>query len=300
MTRARDLADTQDNLGGAVAPFVAGKNKIINGDFGVWQRGTTFTNPVAGTFTADRWSVQGGNTPSASSITQQTFTPGTAPVAGYEGTFFWRNTMTTNTGTDWYALQKVEDVRTYAGNTTTLSFWAKADSARTMGISALQYFGTGGSASVAVSGATVNLTTAWQRFSVTLIMPSVAGKTIGVGSFINLVFAFPTANGSVTDLWGGQWEIGTVATPFTTASGSIGGELALCQRYYETGAWVSNNNLGSQGYPTIYYKATKRATPTITNTGSLTAGATDNASGWYQASNDSGNLIRSWTASAEL
>ena len=50
----------------------------------------------------------------------------------------------------------------------------------------------------------------------------------------------------------------------------------------------------------IYYKVTKRAAPTITNTGSLTAGSTDNASGWYQASNDSGNLIRSWTASAEL
>jgi hypothetical protein len=37
MTRSRDVADTQDNLGGAVAPYVAGKNKIINGDFFVNQ-----------------------------------------------------------------------------------------------------------------------------------------------------------------------------------------------------------------------------------------------------------------------
>ena len=45
MTRARDVADNQENLGGGVPPFVAGKNKIINGDFGIWQRGTSFTNP---------------------------------------------------------------------------------------------------------------------------------------------------------------------------------------------------------------------------------------------------------------
>ena len=31
MSRARDVADIQYNLGGAVPPFVAGKNKIING-----------------------------------------------------------------------------------------------------------------------------------------------------------------------------------------------------------------------------------------------------------------------------
>lgn len=69
----------------------AGKNKIINGDFGVWQRGTSFTNPAssANIYTADRWVLDFANAnPTSASITQQTFTPGAAPVAGYEGRFF--------------------------------------------------------------------------------------------------------------------------------------------------------------------------------------------------------------------
>jgi hypothetical protein len=54
VTRARDVADTQDNLGGAVPPFVAGKNAIINGDMRVSQRGTSFT--IASTaYTLDRF-----------------------------------------------------------------------------------------------------------------------------------------------------------------------------------------------------------------------------------------------------
>jgi len=43
MTRARDVADTQDNTGGAVAPVVSGKNFAINGGFDIAQRGTSFT-----------------------------------------------------------------------------------------------------------------------------------------------------------------------------------------------------------------------------------------------------------------
>ncbi len=35
MSRSRNVADTQDNNGGAVPPFAAGKNKIINGDFNI-------------------------------------------------------------------------------------------------------------------------------------------------------------------------------------------------------------------------------------------------------------------------
>jgi len=41
----------------------------------------------------------------------------------------------------------------------------------------------------------------------------------------------PSASQTV-DTWGWQLEAGSVATPFTTASNTLQGELALCQRYY--------------------------------------------------------------------
>jgi len=68
----------------------AGKNKIINGDFGVWQRGTSFTNPAAFSYLVDRWRWGTDGTGSTTVFSRQTFTPGAAPVTGYEGVYFLR------------------------------------------------------------------------------------------------------------------------------------------------------------------------------------------------------------------
>jgi hypothetical protein len=51
-------------INGSVASAHTGfKNKIIGGDFGTnpWQRGTSFTSPATGVFTADRWQVVHAN-----------------------------------------------------------------------------------------------------------------------------------------------------------------------------------------------------------------------------------------------
>ena len=111
MTRSRDIADQQENLGGAVAPFVAGKNKIINGDFGVWQRGTSGFG-LGAAFNADRWAFYRDGSGATEAITQQTFTPGTAPVSGYEGQYFWRYAATVaGTGaTERSLYTKIEDI----------------------------------------------------------------------------------------------------------------------------------------------------------------------------------------------
>lgn len=276
MTRSRDLSNDQANVGGAVAPFVAGKNAIINGDFNIWQRGTSFTN-TNGAYTADRWRIDTAGTPTTMTTTRQSFTPGTAPVAGYEGTYFFRNTITTlGSLTACDIKQPIENVQTFAGQTATISFWAKADSARTVTSYVAQNFGSGGSSTVDVnpSGNSFSLTTSWTRFSYTLSIPSISGKTIGTSSYFNLQFRQASAAGSVIDIWGVQVEAGSVATPFTTATGTLQGELALCQRYYwrvatNGGSPVTNliapaaGITSSQIWAGLQMPVTMRATPTL-------------------------------------
>jgi hypothetical protein len=261
MTRARDVADTQDNLGGAVAPYVAGKNKIINGDFGINQRG--FTSTTAGGYTFDRW--RHGSAGGTVTTTAQTFTAGTAPVAGYEGKNFIQQATTGQSAAGDYSFigQVIEGVRTFAGQTVTVSFWAKASSGTPkVGITLRQVFGTGGSTTVSTADAGQAITTSWARYSSTITLPSISGKTIaggddGLDLLINTSTGSTLAalgwsnigiqNSTIT-VWGVQVEAGSVATAFQTATGTIQGELAACQRYYfRTGGSATYERLTTMG-----------------------------------------------------
>ena len=248
MSRAQLTSTVEQNTGGAVAPFVAGKNKIINGDFYVNQRNFSSTT-TSSVYMFDRWTqylADGTVTYSA-----QTFTPGTAPVAGYEGKNFIRCVTTGQTLTSAAALliQNIEDVRTLAGQTATISFWAKAGSGTPkVAVEAYQSFGTGGSPSAAVStpAGAVTLTTSWARYSVTVAIPSISGKTLGTNNDPTLALNLWTSAGTnfntrassigiqttTIDIWGVQIEAGSVATPFTTATGTLSGELAACKYYF--------------------------------------------------------------------
>ena len=228
---------TVSSVNATVDTFAAGKNKIINGDFGVWQRGTSFSSPAAGSYLADRFGCGFDGTGATRTFSQQTFTPGTAPVSGYEGTYYLRLAQSVAGSGGSYNLitQTIEDVRTLSGQTVTISFWAKAAAGFTFGqVDMYQYFGTGGSSAVtnAASSSDASVTTSWKRFVHTLSLPSVSGKTIGTGSYVQLRIWLPTNTTFTFDIWGVQVEAGAVATSFQTASGSVGGELDLCQRYY--------------------------------------------------------------------
>ena len=228
--------------------FTAGKNRIINGDLAINQRGFT-SNTTAPSYNFDRF-FQGASGGSQT-VTPQTFAAGTAPVAGYEGTNFVRIQTSGQSGTFDYSFygQKIEDVRTLANQTATFSFWAKASTGTPkIGACLEQFFGTGGSAVVATSAATSfqTISTSWARYSFTINVPSIAGKTIGANNTlvayicISSGTAFPAAGYPNTgiqnvtvDLWGIQVEAGSVSTPFTTASGgNKQAELAMCQRYF--------------------------------------------------------------------
>lgn len=243
----RTLGDAIDTSVWNVGFGQAGKNKIINGNMAINQR--NFTSATAtSTYTFDRWIT--GMSGSSVTYTPQTFTAGTAPVAGYEATNFLRIVTASQSSAGDFAsiIQRIEDVRTFAGNAITVSFWAKAASGTPLiGIGGYQSFGSGGSTAVVwTAPATQTISTSWARYSFNVSMPSVSGKTIGAGSFLQL-YIFVSAGSNLVasgypnvglqnntfDIWGVQAEYGSKATPFQTASGgSPQQELAMCQRYY--------------------------------------------------------------------
>ena len=217
---------------------IAGKNAVINGDFNISQRGTTFNSITANTWSLDRWLIGYKDAGITLNVSQQTFTPGTAPVSGYESANYiqLQNTAFGSSTNTYYFATKIEDVRKYAGQTVTLSYWAQVSSGTLTPTRVFlnQQFGTGGSAQVDnIGAASPTYTTSWTRYTQTISVPSISGQTIGTGSYLYILWQI-TPNANVTlNLWGVQLEAGSTATEFTTASGTVGGELALCQRYYQ-------------------------------------------------------------------
>jgi hypothetical protein len=269
--------------------FAAGKNVIQNGDFYINQR--AFSSTTSGnTFTFDRWrtGLSGGTV----TYSAQTFTPGTAPVAGYEGKNYVRIVTSGQSAAGDYALfqERIEGVRTLAGQTATVSFWAKASSGTPkIGTTFLQLFGTGGSPSsaVVVNGQSATISTSWARYSFTFSVPSISGKTIGTAGddsvqfeiFVSAGADFATRSGTVGiqnntfEIWGVQVEAGSVATAFQTATGTIQGELAACQRYYYLHASGTSKAVGNGAYYSasevdtiIQFPVTMRTAPTIDQT----------------------------------
>jgi hypothetical protein len=290
------------------ANFAAGKNAIQNGDFYINQRNFT-TNSTFRAFGFDRWA----NEFSGGSCTQtaQTFTPGTAPVAGYEFANFLRIVTAGQSGTGDYGMltQRIENVRTYANQTVTMSFWAKAASGTPkISFEFQQNFGSGGSPSAQVNtyAGQATLSTSWVRYTITATCPSISGYTIGTTantSFLGINFwlsagsTFNTRSGSIGiqnatfDIAGVQLEAGSVATAFQTATGTIQGELAACQRYYQqiggdnasqefcVGQATSTTNVDG----VIFLPVIMRASPTVTFTSTASQFAARIASGAEQA-----------------
>jgi hypothetical protein len=219
-------------------------NAIINGAFDIWQRGTSLSS--AG-FLADRFNTIA--TTSTVVQSRQTFTPAELNITGFgDAQFYSRQVVTSgNTaGSRYLVLQFIEDVRTFAGQNVTLSFYAKSGSGTPkVGVEFIQQFGSGGSAPVTDIGkSAITIGTSWTRYTASVSIPSIFGKTVGSGSNLGVILwldagsdfasrASSIGNQSNTfDIWGIQLEAGSTATPFRRNANSIQGELAACQRYY--------------------------------------------------------------------
>ncbi|MCW3479750.1 pyocin knob domain-containing protein [Neisseriaceae bacterium JH1-16] len=253
------------------------RDKLINGNFDIWQRGAGPFTSFA--YTADRWYQSAAG--STVSTTRQAFALGQTEVPG-EPTYYLRSTVTSVAGAGNYVakVQKIESVRTFAGKKATYHFYARADGNKNVAVSLSQTFGTGGAPSAAVQtfGKLIALTNQWQKFVVTVDLPSISGKTIGTNGDDYLAVQFHLDAGAtvaaslpgmgqqniVFDLARAKFEEGSVDTPFETRP--IATELALCQRYYEVfGLGLIGGVLagGANGSVAGTYKVMKRATPSF-------------------------------------
>jgi hypothetical protein len=186
-------------------PISGFRNAIINGGFDIWQRGTTATATSNSYTSADRWVNTFDGSSSATTISRQSFIPGNT-ISGYEPEYFLRYAQTSagSGGSFRTICQRIENVRTFAGQTVTLSFWAKADSNRTLDTRIRQNFGSGGSANVDTNGSSINLTTSWSRYFTTITLPSISGKTIGTGNMLEVLLFLPINTTQTIDIWGVQ------------------------------------------------------------------------------------------------
>ena len=255
-------------------PVPGAKNLIINGNFDVWQRGTSFTG--ANDWTADRWLIHANGT--SPSTTQQTFTPGQTDVPNFPK-YYLRYNAGTSPSAVGEVNQRIEDVTVLGGQEITFTIWAKAASGTpNLGLAIIQNFGSGGSTTnVQLDNATLwTLSTSWQKFTHTITIDSISGKTVGAGSYtqFRIKMAQDAINKDVAQV---QVERGAVSTTFE--HNTFGQELLACQRYFETSynttdvpgvaslvpgfAYSTNNGNVLTQSPGAVFKVTKRSNPTI-------------------------------------
>lgn len=211
------------------------RNRIINGDMRIWQRGTSVSNPTTSAFyTADRWGCNrtGDATGAvvsriASGLTGFEYALSLQRVAGNANTAslsLWYSNESTNT----YDL---------AGSPATLSFWAKTGVNHSGGgsLAVIIYSGTGTdqrvyayTGLVTVASMNQSITSTWARYTLTGTVPA---NSTELGLQISWT---PTGTAGADDsvyITGVQLEQGSAATDFERRP--IGVELALCQRYYQ-------------------------------------------------------------------
>ena len=237
----KDLTDSTNKFNW---PPVAGKNAIINGGMDIWQRGTSIALAASTgvTYLADRFCSNTGANQATTISRQATGDTTNLPNIQY-ALRHQRNSGQTGTGT-LSLVQNIETVNSIplAGKPVTLSFYARAganysSASNLLAVSIISSTGTDQNSFIAWVGSATpvsissTLTTTWQRFTAT-------GTIAATATQLALAIQFtPVGTAGANDYFeitGVQLELGSVATNFVRAGASIGGELALCQRYCQS------------------------------------------------------------------
>jgi len=260
MTTARTLSNFSQLLS-ASNSSLSHRNRLINGDGRVNQRGTVTAAATSITYGVDRWYVWS----TASTVkTDNQFTGAISPSS----IRYYQPGASTGLAIG----QRIEsaNISDLAGKTATLSGWFYTTASNAL------YFGVGHPTSTDNFGSyawdlqnmsllPAGVTGSWQYFKYTFTVPSTATN----GMFIEFGGATIGTSDTVS-LSGVQLEAGPVATNFEIRPYPT--ELLLCQRYflrYAAGVFIGPGSaIGtSSAYCTFLGTEKMRAIPTITNNG---------------------------------
>jgi hypothetical protein len=241
------------NLNGG--PLAGTRNRIINGNFDIWQRGTSFAAIANAAYSLDRW-TWGQAGAMVCTVTQSTDVPNNTFQSSYKVDV---TTVDSSIAAGDYAFisQKIEgyNVRDLIGTTFTVSFWVKSPKT---GVHCVSFSNSGQNRSY-IKEYTIAVVNTWEYKTVTvtggLITAGTWNWTNGEGLEVGFSLATGSTYQTTSDAWqtgdflgtanqvnvmdntandffltGVQLEPGPVATPFERRP--IGTELALCQRYY--------------------------------------------------------------------
>jgi len=281
------------------------RNRIINGDFRIWQRGTSFANPTsaANQYGADRWCFvrpsYAGNT-TMSQVTGLTINGNNRTAMRLQRT---SGDISTGLIQTCQAIESL-NIRDLAGQTITISGYYRTGANFSNTSLSIQFVtGTGTDETNPITngytGGTVAISTSvaantnFTKFSVTGTLASNINEA-------GLTFIYgPSGTAGAADyfdLIDIQVEAGSVATPFERRHYTQ--ELALCQRYYFTNPSQSYviNGVGAT-YTPYFFKVSMRVAPTVTLSASATLTNIDTHGFYAQPGTAASTTV---TASAEL
>lgn len=261
------------------------RNHVMNGGMDISQREISFNSLANPFYCLDRWQGTYDGSSGTFNVSQNPFAASIDAQTQAMGipTYYlnWNQSVAGSGDTLRVLRNFIEDVRTLAGKTVTLSFWAAEGSSKSIGVTIRQVFGSGGSADVEPTVQTVALSPAFTFYKLTFQMPSLVGKTIGSDHHLEVRFSLPINDTFGFALTNVMLNEGPDAAPFELQGGSVSDELRLCQRYYEKsfdpstptgtvtftgahGAGLPSITGGGDRVNGVEFKEIKRTTPTVT------------------------------------
>jgi hypothetical protein len=282
------------------------KNRLINGGMAIDQRNSgasqTFTAAAALAYSVDRWYgyCTGANVTGQRIATNNLYTYQFTGAASVTGIGFGQRI-------------EAQNIADLAGSTVALSV-NLANSLLTSVTWTAYYanttdtFGTLASPTrTQIATGTFTVTSTLTNYSTQISLPSAANTGV------EIVFTVGAQTSGTWTIDNVQLEKGSVATAFDVRS--VGTELALCQRYYETGYYTAGyywaTSWGAVRYDAFSWIVPKRTTPIVTAsmsgagwTGTWSLGTPNGTTCTFSnsATINTGTFTSnaSWVASAEL